>query len=362
MKKFRYLVYNPCVDSINVAKDWGGGMFDTTQDIDVALAQPFTIAAVTVMFDQPHVFNYNAAIKDIDLAKFDLVLLSDIEYSKQKDIEFWARQRGIKNYLIALGGRVPSDNLDPDRMIYRHYWIPEYISRNTFVKTSGLNKPFLFDALLGARRPNRDYIMLGLTKTGLLDRSLVTYRDCFPGAIVNNQNTEFAEIFSDTKLQWPYVSPHLDPAWEVAPVINNQISFVTPVDIYTRSYYSILAETLHTGDGFFFSEKSIKAFFAQRIFVLFGNQYHLQRLRDLGFETFGAVIDESYDNSPLDFERFEMALCQLELLARQDPAHVQQELQPVLEHNHQRLFSIVAETQAQMIQMVLAHTPAMCWL
>jgi hypothetical protein len=246
-------------------------------------------------------------------------------------------------------------------MIYRHYWIPEYTSRNSFVDTSGHNKPFLFDALLGARRPNRDYVMLGLTKTGLLDRSLVTYRDCFPGAVVNNQNAEFAEIFSDTKLQWPYVSANLDPAWEVAPVVNNQISFVTPVDIYYRTYYSIVAETLGTGNGFFFSEKSIKAFFAQRIFVLFGNQYHLQRLRDLGFKTFGAVIDESYDNNPLDFERFAMALHQLELLVRQDPAQVQQELRPVLEHNHQRLFSIVAETQAQMIRMVRAHTPAWCW-
>jgi hypothetical protein len=73
------------------------------------------------------------------------------------------------------------------------------------------------------------------------------------------------------------------------------------------------------------------------------------------------MIDESYDNNPLDFERFEMALHQLELLARRDPAHVQQELRPVLEHNHQRLFSIVAETQAQMIRMVHAHTPAKCW-
>jgi hypothetical protein len=330
-------------------------------DIAVTMAQPFKIAAVSVMFDQPHVFNYNPTIKDIDLTKFDLVLLSDIEYSKQKDIEFWARQRGIKNYLIALGGSTATEHIDADRMIYRHHWIHEYTSRNSFVDTSGINKPFLFDALLGARRPNRDYVMLGLTKTGLLDRSLVTYRDCFPGAVVNNQNAEFAKIFSDTELQWPYVSPHLDPAWEVAPAVNNQISFITPVDIYSRTYYSIVAETLGTGNGFFFSEKSIKAFFAQRIFVLFGNQCHLQRLRELGFKTFGAVIDESYDNNPLDFERFEMALHQLELLARQDPARVQQELRLVLEHNHQRLFSIVAETQAQMIRMVHAHTPAWCW-
>ena len=358
---YRYKVYNPCWQSVDVAADWGFGKDNWTNDLSIALSQKFKIAAVRAYYNRTWVASYDPAACHGDLRSFDLVLISDAEYYSQQEIVAWCTDMGITNYLIALGGRVTSDNIDPDRMIYRHYWIPEYTSRNSFVDTSGHNKPFLFDALLGARRPNRDYVMLGLTKTGLLDRSLVTYRDCFPGAIVNNQNTEFAEIFSDTKLQWPYVSPHLDPAWEVAPVVNNQISFVTPVDIYYRTYYSIVAETLGTGTGFFFSEKSIKAFFAQRIFVLFGNQYHLQRLRDLGFKTFGAVIDESYDNNPLDFERFAMALHQLELLARQDPAQVQQELRPVLEHNHQRLFSIVAETQAQMIRMVRAHTPAWCW-
>jgi hypothetical protein len=358
---YRFKVYNPCWQIVDVAADWGFDKNNCTHDLSIALSQKFKIAAVRAYYNKPWVASYDPAAGHRDLHSFDLVLISDVEYYTQQQITEWCAELGIVNYLVALGGKVTSDNIDPDRMIYRHYWIPQYTSRNTFVDTSGLNKPFLFDALLGARRPNRDYIMMGLTKTGLLDRSLVTYRDCFPGAIVNNQNTEFAEIFSDTELQWPYVSANLDPAWEVAPVVNNQISFVTPVDIYSRTYYSIVAETLHTGNGFFFSEKSIKAFFAQRIFVLFGNQYHLQRLRDLGFKTFGAVIDESYDNNPLDFERFAMALQQLELLAGQDPAQVQQELQPVLEHNYQRLFSIVAETQAQMIRMVRAHTPVRCW-
>ena len=85
MTKFRYLVYNPCVDSVDVAKDWGGDMFDTTQDVEVALAQPFTIAAVTVMFDQPHVFNYNPKIKKSDLAKFDLVLPTHLQPNTKLD-------------------------------------------------------------------------------------------------------------------------------------------------------------------------------------------------------------------------------------------------------------------------------------
>jgi hypothetical protein len=147
------------------------------------------------------------------------------------------------------------------------------------------------------------------------------------------------------------VSPHLDPAWEVAQNINNQISFIVPERIYQRTYYSILTETLGTGGGFFMSEKSIKALFAKRIFVLFGNQHHLKRLRDQGFQTFGSVIDESYDNSPLDFERFDLAMQQVVYLSQQDPVAVQNQLQSVLDHNHARLLEMVPEVKHQMQQL-----------
>lgn len=37
------------------------------------------------------------------------------------------------------------------------------------------------------------------------------------------------------------------------------------------------------------------------------------------------------------------------------------ELEPVLDHNHCRLNELVAETKAAMYQLLLAHTPAVCW-
>jgi hypothetical protein len=363
MTKFRYLVYNPCVDSVDVAKDWGGDMFDTTQDIAVALTQPFTIAAVSVMFDQPHVFNYNPTIKDIDLTKFDLVLLSDIEYSKQKDIEFWARQRGIKNYLIALGGINSHTQLDPTCMLYRPYWIHRYLEKNTLANTYADNKPFMFDCLLGARRPHRDYIMLALTKSGLINTSIVTYRNVFPGAIVNEQSAIIANLFDGTSLNWPYVSPNLDSTWEVADTINNQVSFDSPSAIFAQTHYSIIAETLGTGDDFFLSEKTIKAMYASRVFVVFGPRHYLKRLHELGFQTFGHVIDESYDDEPVDSVRYQKAMLQVMRLAWfEDPKNIYSNCDFALINNLRVLPYLHQNAQEEMYRLLRAHTPVKCWL
>ena len=129
------------------------------------------------------------------------------------------------------------------------------------------------------------------------------------------------------------------------------------------SWISVISEARFEDEEgtVFLSEKVFKPIATHHPFIVMGNKHSLKEMKKLGYKTFSKWIDESYDNNPLDFERFEMALHQLELLAQQHPAQVQQELRPVLEHNHQRLFSIVAETQAQMIRMVRAHTPAWCW-
>jgi len=84
--KFRYPVYQPASQSIDVTADWGLGRFETTNDPALALSQPWSVAAVRVLCNEPGVFDYDPALADMDLSQFDLVLLSDIEYYSVKDI------------------------------------------------------------------------------------------------------------------------------------------------------------------------------------------------------------------------------------------------------------------------------------
>jgi hypothetical protein len=161
-------------------------------------------------------------------------------------------------------------------------------------------------------------------------------------------------MFPEQTLNFPYVSPNLNPSWELNRTLDRSISPFIPWDIYNRCRYSIICETLGTGDCFFLSEKTAKALYAGRVFLMFSNCNFLAGLRNLGFETFGSVIDESYDANPLDFERFTRVMEQMVELSKQDYGKVMNKLQPVIEHNHNRLFELQKEKRHEM-QRLLDH-------
>jgi hypothetical protein len=354
---FDLLVYDPCAGTFSVAADWG---LTGTQDLDTVLAQSYRIVGVRPCFNEPHIFGYNPNIT-VDFEQFDLVLVSDIEYTSIQEVKTWLARNGVENYLLALGGQVDSDRFCSDHMVYRYHWASQYTLRDTYIDTHAAVKPYMFDVLLGARRPHRDYVMLAMTDQRMLDSSIVTYRDCFIGHQVNHQSQEFAELFPGTTLQYPYVSPNLNAAWEVRDQLANNISCLIPVEIFRRSYYSVITETLGTGSSFFFSEKAAKTMFARRLFVVFSNANYYARLRELGYATFGSVIDESFDSDAVDYRRFEKTIEQMKYLAAQNPVQVLAKVQPELEHNHHQLYRMIQQTQEQMINLLQSRIPKGHW-
>ncbi len=361
--KFRYPVYQPASQSIDVTADWGQGRFETTNDPALALSQPWSVAAVRVLCNEPGVFDYDPALADMDLSQFDLVLLSDIEYYSVKEIRAWIGKNKIQRYVLALGGLVQGEELDQSCMVYRPWWAYNLLRHNEYQDTYQDQKPYMFEALLGARRPHRDYVMMAMDKTALLDRSIVTYRDCFEGKLIDRNCDQFQQTFYDTPLKWPYVSANLDPAWEVTHNITRSISPYVPWNIYQRSHYSIVCETLGTGTTFFWSEKVTKCLLARRIFVFFGAQGFLARMRELGFETFGSILDESYDEHPVDSIRFERAMHQvLQLAYFENPKVLYERIQTILDHNQSRLRSYQIQFQATMSDLLHQHIEGGHWL
>lgn len=356
---FSYVVYNPHHEIVDVAQDWN--LTNTTTDIAVALAQPYRVAAVRHGFNNPAVYSYNPELANIDLTLFDLVLISDAEYHSVPDTLEWIKSLGISNWLLAKGGYNPLDPVD-DRIIYRPFWLARFLEVNTYEDSREANKPFIFDALMGARRPHRDYVMMSATQSGLEQKSIFNYRTVFPGNVFDGQTREFAAMFPETKVNWPWVSPNLDPAWEVAGNIDNTISFISPVEIYRRCRYTIVTETLSTGPQLFFSEKTMKVLFNQRVFVMFAPPFFLQHLRDLGFQTFGSILDETYDTITIDSERLKLAMQQAHLLSWEDPDHVYAQAADILKHNQDRMCSLHAEKQQEMHRLLQQHIPPQHWL
>lgn len=64
---------------------------------------------------------------------------------------------------------------------------------------------------------------------------------------------------------------------------------------YNSTAFSLVSET-SVYDSRFYTEKTLKAFAHKHPLVVWGAANILKRLKKLGFETFGHVIDESYDN------------------------------------------------------------------
>jgi hypothetical protein len=82
-----------------------------------------------------------------------------------------------------------------------------------------------------------------------------------------------------------------------------------------------------------FSGKEAKPIVAKRPFVIFGACGQLEAFRSLGFKTFDAVIDESYDLIKEKQERWQKALDSMFELTKSDPRDVYKKLADVLDHN-----------------------------
>jgi len=330
-----YTVYNPNL-VFNVAIDWN--VKDKTF--------PIRIATVPALCTDPSDFSFK---EDYDLSEYDLVIISDIEMRTVDSIQQWAKKKNIKRYLVALGSKHDHEVLPPN-FIYRPWWCYNFISLNEHQNTDG-EKPFLFDMLLGARRPHRDYMMLSFQHYDLLDRSIVTYRDIFNGNVLDYLTDHVQQVFKEP-LQFPYVSSNLNPAWEVKSDLDNGISSLAPWEIYRHTHYTVACETIGSGGCFFMSEKTTKAMLAKRLVIPIGTQHLIKNMRDLGFAFWDDIIDMSWDSVALDVRRYQLASEEINKLSKMDPAWVNEKTRDIREHNHAQLYRLRSITQAKMASML----------
>jgi hypothetical protein len=357
-------IYNP-VWGVDVARDWGLAAEEV--DLETALTEPYSVACVPACFTNTNNFNYQNfqhTRVQIDFSKFDLVIISDIEQDRYSNIQYWINDLKIKNYVLAIGATHNSEEgINKETTVLRSWWMYNLMRMNTYKEHMQPDKPYWFDVLLGARRPHRDFVMLNLQKhSRLLDKCIVTYRDGFSGEVIDTQTTVIHDYFPDYTLAWPYVSKNLDHSWEVKDTIEKSISPFVPWEIYRQTWYTVICETGFTGDGFFLTEKTTKALFAKRLFVIFAPCRFLKYLRELGFKTFGSVIDESYDEELIDLTRYQMAFAQMLSLTQQDPVEVHNKVEEILIYNRQHLKELQNKTDACMEKLLLKHIPKKYWL
>lgn len=115
---------------------------------------------------------------------------------------------------------------------------------------------------------------------------------------------------------------------------------------YTKTYFSIVTETLFYRPGNYISEKTWKPIAHLHPFVIVGRPYTLKFLKELGFKTFLDFWDESYDNEETNSVRMEMVykiITNLLNMTTSDWDIMYEKLIPILIHNRKKLLQFHEE-------------------
>lgn len=113
-------------------------------------------------------------------------------------------------------------------------------------------------------------------------------------------------------------------------------------DLWKSGLWHIVTETVFYHDKLHLTEKIFKPIVAQRPFMLAAAPGNLAYLKSYGFQTFDHWIDESYDNIQDPDQRLQAIVDQTQRLCAMsdsDLRQMHQEMQPVLKHNFDHLWS-----------------------
>ena len=95
-------------------------------------------------------------------------------------------------------------------------------------------------------------------------------------------------------------------------------------------------------NSIFLTEKTYRPIILKHPFVLASRPNSLAALRNLGYKTFHPFIDESYDEVLNDTVRMQLIMAEIERLCNFTDAQWikwQENIKPIVEHNHTLLMS-----------------------
>lgn len=189
-----------------------------------------------------------------------------------------------------------------------------------------ISKEKYFDCLLGNEKTHRTFIFNAILNKNLKNHFELSY-------FKNNDIEKNLILDSYLKLETKSIE-HSMVLVDIENGNKAMLSSLLPYEIYNRTAYSIIAETNAYNHFNFYTEKTAKPILGKRIFVSFTGQNFLKNLRNIGFQTFDSIIDESYDSEPDDQKRFTKAFEQIEFLLNCDQETIIKKSIPIVEHNY----------------------------
>jgi hypothetical protein len=263
--------------------------------------------------------------------------------------------------LLLLGG----GDMEPDYQ-YLQYdsFLPKIFDYDENVKASLLlkdifekiEKPYKFLFLNGRARPNRKYLLHYFKHIGLLEQSIWTNLDTFTGrtqeiSLMIDGKELMLETMPLKLLEEKYevdryqnnVSKQYDVDWVKTELFQHNNKFEWG-DVYLNAmpyvdtYFSVVTETIFTYPYSFRTEKIWKPIAMGHPFIAVANQGYYRDLHNLGFKTFGHVIDESFDSISNNLDRLERIRDVIIDLCKSDLVSFLQNTREICEYNQQHLW------------------------
>ena len=127
-------------------------------------------------------------------------------------------------------------------------------------------------------------------------------------------------------------------------------------DYYEKTFCSVVSET-YTDDNAdpFFTEKIFKPMAYAHPFMIFCSANSLQLLKSLGFETFGDILDESYDtieNPQMRLETIFREMLRISNLDNKELQNMYSKVVPTLKHNYNVFWNELPNKYKKDIQLV----------
>lgn len=239
------------------------------------------------------------------------------------------------NANYSIGDENPFIYFPDDELYYRYL----HLFDQSYVKSVNLSpRSYKYTCLMRADKIWRKVFASQLYKLGLTDDAYFSY---------TNYKYQTDSIEEDSYKNWEAVSESLETdiasfdlriPWQCDELDDNEHNNHKLInqEFYSNAYWNVVVETHFKQDTCFLTEKTFKPILNLQPFLLVGNHNSLGLLRHLGYQTFGDIIDESYDEITDSESRMrELVLTVYSLCGRghADHMHIMSLLLERLEYN-----------------------------
>ena len=332
------------------------------------------VPGAVYIFCREHVNQYNHEIQV--LADSDTVtVVIDNAAEGSETLVTWCHTKGLTSLIeqgkiLLIGG----GDMDPAVWPYMsyEYFLPKIFDFNENVDAGAeldnffkkTDKPYKFLFLNGRQRSHRKYLLERFRVNGLLDQSLWTNLDqdlllvqCLPQVRwPNYDNMEMIQLElvhnGEDLMNRPIDIQYLPKQYEFLDfrdqIDKPSVGFakhqlfnntwgdaVVDASAFRDTYFSLVTETVFNYPYSFRTEKIWKPVAIGHPFIAVANCGFYQDLHNIGFKTFGHVIDESFDTIENSQDRIERIATIVEDLCKQDLASFYKECYNVCKYNQQ---------------------------